>query len=611
VLALYDRIWLIPGVEITLNPGVHMLVLSSKKDSEELSLLLDEVGYTNEKRGTDLDYVPNMDIKTFLNSTYLKNKIVIAPHVDSGQGIFNTLDGMYRAEIFKSSNIHAISCNNAKQLENIQRMVKNDPHYKREKPWAYINSSDAHCVEDIGKKVSYVSVDRKSFGVLREVFVNSTESISDVENQQVADLIEHLLKSQKAMLIKESLDDEYEMSKIMCACFNSGYHSVIIGVTKDKELIGSNISVERMREILKSTEDWLTNIKNASATLLAESLGNGRNIYIILVRKTTTKLCYIKTKNEAYVFNKKIVKASVYEIEKIVERKLLLELEKFQEKSDETIIQIQNNVKTLQYPITRYKMAMSIENSVDFLCELVDVEVVKASECMKKWEELELTVGEADGQLYFVENFGVRLNNAVLRYTCPKTKQDIFSDEEKKSMKRINETSIVVAEKGGIYLVTDCREECYIESDEVFLVLSLTEEFWKKYSIYSTVAWLKSSAFIWYMLKKVGTVEMHNPDVFKQIIIPKVSAMQTGSEIEKLVQEIIQVEREFLLIAEEKSEDMSEDELDAIVNEHNDRVAVISKQIDDIFFNAVGFGEKERKIISEDIEAANIYNYLV
>lgn len=56
---------------------------------------------------------------------------------------------------------------------------------------------------------------------------------------------------------------------------------------------------------------------------------------------------------------------------------------------------------------------------------------------------------------------------------------------------------------------------------------------------------------------------------------------------------------------------MTEEELDVIVNEHNDRVAVISKQIDDIFFNAVGFGEREQKIISEDIEAANIYNYLV
>lgn len=56
---------------------------------------------------------------------------------------------------------------------------------------------------------------------------------------------------------------------------------------------------------------------------------------------------------------------------------------------------------------------------------------------------------------------------------------------------------------------------------------------------------------------------------------------------------------------------MTEEELDVIVNKHNDRVAVISKQIDDIFFNAVGFGEREQKIISEDIEAANIYNYLV
>lgn len=75
-LALFDDIYIIPGVEITLNPGVHILVLSSHEEIEELSNLLDYVGYTEEKRGADSDVAINMDIKNFLTYEKLKNLLL-------------------------------------------------------------------------------------------------------------------------------------------------------------------------------------------------------------------------------------------------------------------------------------------------------------------------------------------------------------------------------------------------------------------------------------------------------------------------------------------------------------------------------------------------------
>jgi len=182
ILLLYESVWIIAGVEITLNPGIHMLVLADDSEVNDLSLLLDEVGYSDEKRGADSDYLPNIDVKMFLENNRLRNKIVIAPHVDSDKGIYNVLTGMYRAEIFKNANIHAISCNGIKQLDKIQNLVKNDPNYKRGKIWAYINASDAHRIQDIGNRTSYAKMQDKKFRFLMAAFENSGECISDVEN---------------------------------------------------------------------------------------------------------------------------------------------------------------------------------------------------------------------------------------------------------------------------------------------------------------------------------------------------------------------------------------------------------------------------------------------
>ena len=116
---LFESVTILLGVEITLNPGIHIIVLSDDKFKDDINLLLDEMGYTSDNRGSDTDIVPEKDIKEFLSNPKLSGKIVLAPHVDSDKGIWKVLDGNYRATIFKSNIISAITCNNSKQLEAI------------------------------------------------------------------------------------------------------------------------------------------------------------------------------------------------------------------------------------------------------------------------------------------------------------------------------------------------------------------------------------------------------------------------------------------------------------------------------------------------------------
>ena len=74
-LSLFENIFIIPGVEITLNPGIHMLVLSTPENLHILSELLDSIGYTIDKRGSDSDIEINIDVKNFLQNPKLNNFI--------------------------------------------------------------------------------------------------------------------------------------------------------------------------------------------------------------------------------------------------------------------------------------------------------------------------------------------------------------------------------------------------------------------------------------------------------------------------------------------------------------------------------------------------------
>jgi len=168
-LDLFDKLLILPGVEVTLNPGVHMLVIAPQKKVSVLSELLDSVGYITGKRGADCDVAIDVDIKNFLSSTLLSELMVIAPHIDSDKGIYNSLSGQFRGEIMRSEVIAAFSCNALSQKEKILSLMKGDVNYKRSFLPAFVNCSDAHSAEDVGTKFSYIKLSTLSYEAIRDV----------------------------------------------------------------------------------------------------------------------------------------------------------------------------------------------------------------------------------------------------------------------------------------------------------------------------------------------------------------------------------------------------------------------------------------------------------
>lgn len=620
ILELYEKVWLIPGVEITLNPGIHILVLTAPRKVNELSQLLDLVGYTEECRGLDNELLSSIDVRDFLNSPLLEDKIVIAPHVDSGKGIYNDLKGSYRADVFKNLNICAITCNSLRTKEKIQNLVKNDPIYRRDKPWLYINASDAHKVEDIGTRVSYIKLEKRRFEFFKEAFQSSLDKISDIENPKVQELISTLCKSQKTICIDDINEDMDEFVKVVCAYLNSNCHSMLIGVSSTLDIKGVIIEPSKMEKMFYEVENMFNVKKGMQLIISAQDLGNGRYVYIILRKATRTNLYYILKTDEAYIYDKKIRKAKICDIERLIKKRILKELSDFQQHNNDVIVQTQENLDALKYPIDRYQMACDIEVKSVYLSSISDVKNDKPSKLISRWNEKNVQVGSPEGNIYFAINQEARLEDAVLRYSCPKVSGVDFVEEEMNEMRKLVSTSIIITEKGGIYIADKGEDDICIDSDGNYLIYDIEEKMRDKVNIYTLLAWLKSSIFIWYIYTRYGAKSIYMPEIYNQAVFPERICLQAESEAEKIVKKILELEKEFLEFVEncEKEVDGKEDnereliyeKINAAIDEHNLKISELAKQIDDIFLNEFGFSTKQRNILVKDLKAMKIYNYL-
>lgn len=609
-IELYNKVWILPGVEITLNPGVHIIVISSNECADELSVLLDDIGYNDDMRGADSDYLPNLDVHSFLELQSLNDKIVMAPHIDSNKGIYNELRGLYRAEVFKSDVICAVTCNSSTQLDKVQKLIKSDPNYRRNYVWAYLNASDAHKVEDVGIKTSYAKLERKSFDVLKNALMNSTEFISDIENQGIEMFIKSLVKRQRVIMISDDGVIKNESDQILCAALNSEYRCILLGVDKDATIIGTTLTEQEIDDLLKNACKNIENFDNSNLGLISEKMGNARFVHVVLLRNLATELCYVKSTDEVYVYAKEKKKAKVADIEKIVQNRLLAGLEKFQAKNDNTISEIKEGLSTVQYPVEKYKLFKTLENRMRYLSDLVDFHHVEIKNNPNIWDTF--TVGNACGKVFMAKNEEVVLDNAILRFSCPRSCEE-YSEEIINNMFTVENSCLVITNRGGTYLVDKGEgDSCsyYLDSDADYICITLGDN--TGLSNYTVIAWLKSKAFLWYITRLTGTTKLYSPKVYNSIIIPNIKCLNQGGEIEKISKKILEYEGSFLErkdSIEEKAKKDGENEeqylnqINAYVDLHNKTINGMFNQIDEIIFNELQINERQKEIINNDLTA--------
>ncbi|HHV95273.1 MAG TPA: hypothetical protein GXX37_02170 [Clostridiaceae bacterium] len=326
-LELFSKLLILPGIEFEANPGVHLLLIFSPEcDLSKVESFLIEAGYTDEVQGKeDPGIVPKCDVLSVLNEASSLGALVIAPHADSNKGIYNSLPkNQYRANVFRSNNLNAISYNNPITCQKMKVMLKNK-EYKRESPVAFIQCSDYHGDDEAATCITYLKLEELDFESVCDALKNPNECVSPTQHPKIINILKQIINDHKSFVF-ENLENDEDISLIkraVCAILNDGYGTLVIGAARNPEINIIGISMDK-KDILNILKDIFKSIKPTTFSVQITGYEYGRNRHVIVVQlaRENNTISYIDD-NDVYILkNNQIIKANPTLIEKIVEDRI-------------------------------------------------------------------------------------------------------------------------------------------------------------------------------------------------------------------------------------------------------------------------------------------------
>jgi hypothetical protein len=175
-----DRVQVFPGVEISVYPSLHIILIF---DPEVVSQVSDFLRYKVELNDAVDCGDPNVCSKHSavsvldMATAHFKDRFFcILPHVESSKGGWSELQGNARADLFKDTRVIAAQFSNPDTPEIIKKALSNRA-YKRKSQLSFIQSSDYHGAPNVRPASQYIELDtvgKIDFDSLRGVLGNQS-----------------------------------------------------------------------------------------------------------------------------------------------------------------------------------------------------------------------------------------------------------------------------------------------------------------------------------------------------------------------------------------------------------------------------------------------------
>ncbi|MGL5152180.1 MAG: PHP domain-containing protein [Clostridium sp.] len=167
-LELFKDVNIVPGVEFTAYPHIHILMLFNKNDElSKVDEFLFNHGYdTEDKQGRDLDNTKNLDVLGTLKLGRKLGAITIAAHIDRETGLLTWL---------QQSNVEDRSIFNSKELMGVHVLKEETVNYLKNKildrKLTFIKASDFHNeIDDMEKRSTLMELDTLDYEGLLKIF---------------------------------------------------------------------------------------------------------------------------------------------------------------------------------------------------------------------------------------------------------------------------------------------------------------------------------------------------------------------------------------------------------------------------------------------------------
>lgn len=177
-------LFLLPGFEVESKEGIHVLCLFDPDTPvTHLEESLVRLGLTQQRRaGGHLQLRTEPDFAGVLSLIQEESGgVCIAAHIESDKGLLRAVREGARVDYWRTEALTAAQI--AKPPGQITsgngRIVRGEePIYARERPLAYVLTSDARSFEDIGAKSTWIKMDRVGVQGLRQAFLDPDSRIS-------------------------------------------------------------------------------------------------------------------------------------------------------------------------------------------------------------------------------------------------------------------------------------------------------------------------------------------------------------------------------------------------------------------------------------------------
>lgn len=279
-------IYVFPGVEITTgsgSDGVHLLIIGAlSKTERDFDLLLSsELGFdakTPRFAPGNGNLVPASSKKTILEifECLPPDYLVIAPHAFNDNGIASgrTVKGDRRWSAINHPRLAAIDVGESKSAKegsfNRQFRDRSLTDYPRLPDIAFVETSDAYCMEDIGKRFTWIRMAEPSLEALRQAFLDHEARIIRKSDSRLEHYGEANPNNRRHAWIQSvTLGGELVNSRApLTLDFHPGLN-VIIGSRGS----GKSTVVAGIRQLYSSTESLPQKVKDEAESFI-------RNVFV-------------------------------------------------------------------------------------------------------------------------------------------------------------------------------------------------------------------------------------------------------------------------------------------------------------------------------------------
>ena len=409
-------------------------------------------------------------------------------------------------------------------------------------------------------------------------------------------------------------DLDYEViKKSLCAMLNNMFGQILIGIGQNNEIVGIASSKEQLLEdinIIFNEPD--SSFKNILKDIEILELSHECYVAVISVVNVFEKIYGLEDSTYFYNFkNKNIYKPSIAEVEKYIKNKIYKRLEYIQNKNVTYQKNIIENLEMISKPFYQMSLHNKLLNKGVLFLQAVE-KIFIVNDFYNVNINFPPGNGNVNGKYYFSMDADIRIDDAILRYSCP-VSENIEGLEIKNNIYEPGEY-IVMKKTGASFYINSNEEWYYCSKDSSDIIINSS-------SINTKVllAWLKSSFYIFYCFFDEKVENITDVNTIPRLFLPDFNKLtnKQNSELEKIVIEILSLEQQYLCNELDLSSKITNKKINnkeyeskyySLIREHNKKVSDLTREIDSLFMEILDITNDERKYVSHCIKQKGLYD---